>query len=996
MASEKNDHGARGGGGTRARFRPPKWFIKSIKRRQTWKTFLRCMITLFGTVVLLVCRKTLEIQGRSAYFAMMLSITVPPSMALGIFIMSFMTLALGMMTGWAWGAAAMISAFRARDKTLLASQLEKAHLSLAQAREITNEVREAAYHGKFLDIRSTVVFAVFFFVGVYGLAWIRATKPRLMLFAFFGVSVLDVLCLYGPLYPTPDFLLPKFLLIPAAFYFAVALISSLIIFPESLNHQILGSIIDDALKPLVKEIKIQGDILNGDPREWDHIHGKAEEARSLRKEMVQDIEALEDNLSLLKIEFSRGQLNAKDVIAIHDQVKQLSGGAHVLAAFIVLMEQDFKIREEASNLGPEGEGQAGTSLADLFSTLASSSQDLRDSLEKSLLETIDWLNGVNTYRWSRLPDRIAPRDSREASIQDLRQHLAAFRQRDQFAPLQALHRLPDSSSETMDLESSKNTLDMFRCAAFSTSLIGFTEQVIAFLQLLLDLDQATPGAKAHYPAAMSALMSEMMSHKDVSSPFAMGKEHKDSDVRSEITLVGDPDSKLSSGEGSGFTRRSVFGIPRACVVWVGRRIISPQGIFALKFAIVSVALFIPFVCKSSTYFVYFNKGFWAVILAQLSLSVYSGEQISNFMTRVCGTGLGLVNGIVIWYIGAPGRGRGNPYGIAAATMVFTAPALFNRLVAPESQMPLWLMIALMSVFVVGYSWVDDHLPVIANAGDGAELAGRRALGVLIGLTAAFIVMLFPRPFSAKKNTTLSLAKCIRSTGDIYRLVVRAAKENDESVGRTREQDEVQEGLDVMRSKFVAAITQVIDVEEKIDHASLEPHFRGSWPKDRIRAIHHAENSLLNAVLLLGSTYPRLDPEWVHRLNETRLMDRDRLQACLREFDRFEHSLMSETKLVLDHDHDTAGVSEDLSKGITAVELWSRVRSSVLSEVRGASDKREAGRDTTWDEQMPVYAATVIALIYTTTGIAHLKKEIAALNGTSRQDEMTIARAARSV
>jgi hypothetical protein len=65
--------------------------------------------------------------------------------------------------------------------------------------------------------------------------------------------------------------------------------------------------------------------------------------------------------------------------------------------------------------------------------------------------------------------------------------------------------------------------------------------------------------------------------------------------------------------------------------------------------------------------------------------------------------------MVVWYIGAPGTGNGNPYGIAAATvslrlrltyrnadltdfqMVFVAPFLFIRIVAP----PQWSAFAIM-------------------------------------------------------------------------------------------------------------------------------------------------------------------------------------------------------------------------------------------------------------------------------------------------------------
>lgn len=41
---------------------------------------------------------------------------------------------------------------------------------------------------------------------------------------------------------------------------------------------------------------------------------------------------------------------------------------------------------------------------------------------------------------------------------------------------------------------------------------------------------------------------------------------------------------------------------------------------------------------------------------------------------------------------------------------------------------------------VGYSWQDTHLVVTVNSGVGVGLAWKRALLVIIGFTAGFIVM----------------------------------------------------------------------------------------------------------------------------------------------------------------------------------------------------------------------------------------------------------------
>jgi len=149
--------------------------------------------------------------------------------------------------------------------------------------------------------------------------------------------------------------------------------------------------------------------------------------------------------------------------------------------------------------------------------------------------------------------------------------------------------------------------------------------------------------------------------------------------------------------------------------------------------------------------------------AQTGLGVFPGEQIASFLVRIvsfrtfepcsvfstktyeqAGTVIGLVIGLIVWYIGAPGNGSGNPYGITAATvrraafdmangkLVFVGPILFMRILAPIQSMAFWLMTGVTILFVVGYSWVDEHVYQLANQGSGAALAGRRALLVIVG------------------------------------------------------------------------------------------------------------------------------------------------------------------------------------------------------------------------------------------------------------------------
>ena len=105
-----------------------------------------------------------------------------------------------------------------------------------------------------------------------------------------------------------------------------------------------------------------------------------------------------------------------------------------------------------------------------------------------------------------------------------------------------------------------------------------------------------------------------------------------------------------------------------------------EGMFALRHAVISMALWIIAVHPTTAAFNYKNRGLWALIMAQTGLGVYAGDQIAQFVLRFGGTAIGLVLGMVGWYIGA-GRGTGNAYGLTAISVSVsscTDPLLLAR------------------------------------------------------------------------------------------------------------------------------------------------------------------------------------------------------------------------------------------------------------------------------------------------------------------------------
>lgn len=144
---------------------------------------------------------------------------------------------------------------------------------------------------------------------------------------------------------------------------------------------------------------------------------------------------------------------------------------------------------------------------------------------------------------------------------------------------------------------------------------------------------------------------------------------------------------------------------------------------------------------------------------------------------------------------------------------------------------------------MGYSWIDNHLPVISNVGIGWQVAWKRWTLVIIGVSSAtfciipltddntgsaasFIVMLFPAK-SARKAVRLGCAKTLTSLSHIYASLM-AAWITDIPTSK-----ELKSGPSAWASSFrkeLSVVTlQLKDLKETAESARWEGNVRGHWP-----------------------------------------------------------------------------------------------------------------------------------------------------------------------
>ena len=306
---------------------------------------------------------------------------------------------------------------------------------------------------------------------------------------------------------------------------------------------------------------------------------------------------------------------------------------------------------------------------------------------------------------------------------------------------------------------------------------------------------------------------------------------------------------------------------------------GPTGMFALRMCIATFAVWITAVLPNTAYFVYQHRGIWALIMAQTAAALSGGELIFTFAMRLGGTVVGLLYGAVLWYI-STGRGNGNPYGIGATTAVGFIPLVFMRVWAPKLLLLPVIMLNVSVILIVGYSWIDTHLQVLANSGIGIEVAWRRTLLVIIGMAVALIVMIFPRPVSSRLLLRKNMAKVTRQLNDMFVDVMecwiarnrifeqefeRASFANQIDAHREKEassQDAVnrlwQERYPVIRARFMAVNARIATYPMQIGLASMDFHIRGRWPAERYAEIASVHATIIESLGAIFSSVRAFD------------------------------------------------------------------------------------------------------------------------------------------
>ncbi|CAO3597555.1 unnamed protein product [Absidia cylindrospora] len=300
-----------------------------------------------------------------------------------------------------------------------------------------------------------------------------------------------------------------------------------------------------------------------------------------------------------------------------------------------------------------------------------------------------------------------------------------------------------------------------------------------------------------------------------------------------------------------------------CLLWFK----DIDTMFALKTAVGMVLLAIPAWMPQSAGWFADWRGQWSLITLCLWIFPTPGMFFFGLYSRVLGSVVGAVLGIVVWEIT-----RGNPYGLGVVCFILFIP-LYHVFFFSAVYRVAGLMGKITMILVIVYAYNSD-----LQGGNYVEpvytVAGKRLLAVVVGIVAAGILLLFPAPVQGRVELRKRLAKTIRDIGRLYGIVTAELTSNKMAAEPTLQQQKAfrRIALDIRR--------QIADERNLLAHAKYEPPLRGKFQAKRYSQILEIVDSLGALVTSMGHAIRTVNGVWRKQIGTTLLNERREYLASI--------------------------------------------------------------------------------------------------------------------
>ncbi|KAF7542177.1 hypothetical protein G7Z17_g11813 [Cylindrodendrum hubeiense] len=871
---------------------------KKTKRLPPWldhfnsrdlKTLFKCSLAVWILTIFIFIDDTLSLMGQAGFFGCIVLFILPPSGVVFIQLMGGLTIIIGLCLGWVWGVIVMKTALATRPNEDLAAQYQKLQESapqnttnVDQASGQATYAQIAIYDGFMLDTRVTVTYYCMLGLFVYLVARIRVAAPQLTLVTIFALVVADVFLTTAPLIPTFVGTIPKMMIIPAAIGVGVGVVCNIFIFPQSASQLILTDMAK-VLAPMKEFVKSLSSHLHDPERKFDLL-----QLEELKNTLITLYTNIEGSNKFILMDISFGKWSPADVKSMQKPLQELFIGFGELLRYIISREEQSISADALSQAAQklkETEAESGqypVAYHQISATVELHERARHPEAAKLLSKTLADLSTsvvpflqVWIHACEAAHDAISFQSNKDSATntQNHEEALEALKNAEVEFQASVAEKIIPNYSHLLDSDGNIDPTEELSKPALYGLMVGMLLQehilnlsrtTTGFLERIIEIERERHGRRLWLPGGLQRISEWAFSRDQQGGEFqgAIELTRTMSSARplpqkakrksgfkkiSEDEQNERPDTTNSSAamlenmrKPSSRTRHGVSRFLLALIDWTT----NPEGLYALRTLVVTIALAVPAVIPASAGFYYREKGMWAMIMGQLCLEPYTSDFVSGLIVRTLSTIAGGIIGMVCWYIGA-GSGPGNPYGLAAVMAVAITLMMWSRLFSPPEFLPASIMLTATLFMVVAYSYVDTHIPSYGNPGVGYAVFWRRLLLVITGFVAAAIVQFVPKPPSGNDHYRTLLAEQLSTVKDRYALYASTWRSPPNDLVETIEKEALisQELLHsliqpIKRTKYEFSTSN-------IDTATLE----------QVRALSNVLNRRITQLLLCTQKLP---------------------------------------------------------------------------------------------------------------------------------------------
>ncbi|KAL0959307.1 hypothetical protein HGRIS_014571 [Hohenbuehelia grisea] len=284
------------------------------------KPALRCAVAAWAGTVLFVIPSVEIFMGQASFLILIVAFLSPPSDPFMSVLEREFLLILFACLAWAWSCLGIRLAHFAR-----ATRDPTAPLS-------------AIFTGQYIEAAPSIILAVFIFVGSAFFLYIKARQGPgpFLLASIFACIGLDIALTTAVLFPYPFYNIGKAIIIPLGFHSAIALLTSIFVFPSTISAQFTTRL-STVLSPLKQSIDTHRLLLKKDSEDAD-FPTMAESARATVRESEAGLVPLAASARLLRSDLIYSRFAPSDWRDLQKTARRIAVRANGLNVYLGLVD----------------------------------------------------------------------------------------------------------------------------------------------------------------------------------------------------------------------------------------------------------------------------------------------------------------------------------------------------------------------------------------------------------------------------------------------------------------------------------------------------------------------------------------------------------------------------------------------------------------------------------------------------------------------------------